>query len=110
MDDGFENLEDIDPPREFQLEIQLDISIIPDHTGLMGNNGPSGASLTTGTSQATAIGNAPPQDEVPSQETSPLHTVVQSGQETITSSSLTNSTDKPGSPSGSTLILLPVIQ
>ena len=88
----------MDPAPKFNLGFQLDMSIIPDHTGLLGSNGQSSASFTTDASQGTALGEAPPQEI----QAAPLNLIVQGEQCSITNSSLTNSTDKPMSPVGPT--------
>ena len=95
MDDGFETLDDMDPSPEFNLRFQLDLSIIPDHTGLLGTNGDSGASFTTGASMGTALADAPP-----TEQGAPVDAIMQGDQSSVTNSSLTNSTEKFQSPAG----------
>ena len=73
MDDGFETLDDMEPPPEFNLRFQLDLSIIPDHTGLLGTNGQSGASFTTGASMGMALAEAPPTEPL----TASVDTILQ---------------------------------
>ena len=64
----FETLNGVgDIPPEFQLEIQLDISIVPNYVGLLDTHG-DGASFTTNITGATAAAERPPSDDVESVE------------------------------------------
>ena len=96
MDDGFETLDDMQPFPEFNLRFQLDLSIIPDHTGLLGTNGESGASFTTGAFMGTALADAPPTEQLAAH----VDAIMQGDQSSVTNSSLTNSTEKLLSPPG----------